>query len=579
MKKATISLLLFFGFQAIWAQEPLFLGDNYYHKRMVKVFEALKEHRPDKAASYWQDIEHKAAKDKTIDGSRPVKMLLYPVWQLSECMMMNQRDGRGKQGDQLLLYNPWSAYALLHTIYASGTDLRNANLFLTHKDIELQVADIKKSIEDNLLDSVRRASTEEGYDRLLGMLFDSREALTNLLRKEREQVAFDALCQTNSLKESQRYLDKYAQEATPWHKSIMTRRRDSLAFCGMATTAAACADYLRRYPESYLRDSVTWLLHERAFCEMPHTEQACNDYLAAYPASHRRLEVEGCRVDYAFDEARKADTMEGYERFLGNYRNSKYQDEAVGLLQQTARRKFWRADVDMAELARYRQGGAYRVESVCQLYDNLLLLPTSSMMMGYGTVSGRIVTVTAIGGTEHTEEMVFDRHHLLVSRYDSRTGKLTEYRYGFDNEHGFQLVSRIDGNTGGEVRYQLRYNNEGRLCEVGCTDGRRMVYTLTTAGAPATIANYERGRIAKTDTYEHTTARWMVIGSARPGGVSIAYTYNDHGDVATMSKMHGGVVMEQTRYEYDYGSSEGWTHMNQYNGTTLLLTKSRQYDR
>ena len=47
MKKSLLSLLLCAlscaAFTAL-AQQPLYLQDNYYHKRMVKVFKSLQEH-------------------------------------------------------------------------------------------------------------------------------------------------------------------------------------------------------------------------------------------------------------------------------------------------------------------------------------------------------------------------------------------------------------------------------------------------------------------------------------------------------------------------------------------------------
>ena len=151
MKKRLALLAVIMGvLGTINAQNAFFLGDNYYHKKMVKAFSALKEHKLDKAAGYWRDMEEKAAKDKEIDATQPIKMQLYPVWQLSECMMMNIRDGRGKSKD-CLLYDPWSAYLLLKKLSENTNDIRNANLFLLHKDIEIQVTDIKKSIERNLL--------------------------------------------------------------------------------------------------------------------------------------------------------------------------------------------------------------------------------------------------------------------------------------------------------------------------------------------------------------------------------------------------------------------------------------------
>ena len=62
MKNTVITLCLWVcvAGMAVAQTTPLCLGDNYYQKRMVKVFEALQEHKLDKAAKCWQEIEEKA---------------------------------------------------------------------------------------------------------------------------------------------------------------------------------------------------------------------------------------------------------------------------------------------------------------------------------------------------------------------------------------------------------------------------------------------------------------------------------------------------------------------------------------
>ena len=89
------------------------------------------------------------------------------------------------------------------------------------------------------------------------------------------------------------------------------------------------------------------------------------------------------------------------------------------------------------------------------------------------------------------------------------------------------------------------------------------------------ITHYDRGEDIKTDYYDNNL---KLVRSIRKG-VTIVYKYNAEGDVASMSKMKGNIVMESTTYEYEYGTDGLWTKMTQYNNGDYLLTKMRQFEK
>ena len=557
-------------------QGPLFLGDNSYHKKMVKAFSALKEHKLDKAAGYWRDMEEKAAKDKEIDAARPIKMQLFPVWQLSECMMMNIRDGRGKSKD-CLLYNPWSAYLLLKQLSKNGNDIRNANLFLLHKDIEIQVADIKKSIEENLIDSVRKESSEAAYDRLLQELFDYQDKTP--LEKEREQVAYGAIIQTDLVNECQRYMDKY-QTLNSSHLTNIERRRDSLAFVQLDTTAIACQIYLSRYPDSRFTASVYRLLERYAFNELSPTVEACKEYVQLYPSAEYIEQVKTMQCEYAFRDAKKTNTFGAYRYFLSEYRNSEFVEEARNLMEQALMKRFFNSSVTIDDLYKYfsASNGANGVDDtrINSLYTNLLLLPTSSMVMDCDGLTGNVNISTNANETESEERLVFNRQGLLTSHYHSRSGRNETFYYEFDATNGFKIASKTD-EGGNSISYSTKWNESGEISEIKGSDGSRIVYTDDPEYWKK--ASYYKGsNLVKTDYFGF---RYRLEKSQRSGGITIVYEYNSDGDVKSMHKQRGSTIMETTTYEYSYDTDARagrlWSTLWQYNNGNLLLMKHRRF--
>lgn len=558
------------------SREPLYQGDNYYQKRMVKVFSALKEHKLDKAAGYWRDIEEKAAKDKEIDGSCSIKMQLHPVWQLSECMMMNIRDGRGKSKD-CLLYDPWSAYLLLKTLSENGDNIRKANLFLTHKDIEMQVADIKKSIEENLIDSVREIGTEVAYDRLLQELFNYQNR--TLLEKEREQVAYDAIIKTDVVHECLRYMDKY-QRLNSSHFTNIELHRDSLAFVQLDSTAKACQNYLLSYPNSRFNSSVNKLLERYAFNELAPTVEACKEYIRLYPASDYMEKVKAMQCGYAFRDAKNTNTFGAYRKFMTEYRNSEFVEEARLLMEQALMKRFFNSSVSLDDLSKYfsTSNGANGVDDtrLYSLYNNLLFLPTSSMMMDCDGLIGNVNISTSINGTDSEEELEFNRQGLLTRHYHSRSGRNETFRYEFDPTNGFTIMSKSDGN-GYVVNYSTKWNEKGEIVEIKGSDGTRIIFS-DDAEYWKKVTHYKGSSVMKTDYYG---SRFRLEKSQRNGGIVIAYETNSDGDVKTMHKQRGNTIMETTTYEYNYevkaGDGRVWSTMWQYNNGSQVLTKHRRF--
>lgn len=566
-----------------FAQTPLYLSDNYYSKRMVKVFAAAKENKLEKAEDYWKDMEEKAAKDKKLPQGEKISALLSPVWQLSECVIMNTREGREK-GKVITSFDPWKAYDLLSSATRNQQeDVRCADLFLSNKDIGMSVASIKIKIEENLIKATSDIGTETAYDRLINTLYD----YTGIYKIEqaREEVAFREVIKTTQVKECVRYLEKY-KGIDRTHLLQMESRRDSLAFVQMGTTAKACKQYLTDYPQSQYKVDVTKLLHKYEFNEMAHTEAACEQYLKQYPFSEYASKVKELKVAYAFEEAKAKNSLTAYRTFLNKYGESVYADEAVRLTEDALMKRYFNSGVTIGDLEKY-VSGQDRIRKVddsriLALYTNLQTMTTSASMMEckglvgtvtLSTIDDRVDSLMATDvRTESEETLVFNPQGLLERHRHSRSGRRDEYQYDFDTRNGFRLVSKTD-NKGNVTKYTTTFDANGLLAELSSSKGEKLVYSFNDKQLNK-ITHYNKSGVVKTDYY----GSHLQLEKSVRNGVTIVYKYNSEGDVASMSKMKGNTVMESTTYEYEYSPEGLWTKMAQYNNGYYFLTKTRQYE-
>ena len=203
----------------------------------------------------------------------------------------------------------------------------------------------------------------------------------------------------------------------------------------------------------------------------------------------------------------------------------------------------------------------------------MLIMPTSALMMENRGLVGTVTITTSNNGIESEEVFVFNEQGLLERHNHSRSGRRDEYQYDFDERNGFRLVSKTD-NKGNITRYEASYDAKGLLTELSYSNGTKLSYSYRD-GVLEKITHYDRGEDIKTDYYDNNL---KLVRSIRKG-VTIVYKYNAEGDVASMSKMKGNIVMESTTYEYEYGTDGLWTKMTQYNNGDYLLTKMRQFEK
>ena len=550
MKNTVITLCLWVcvAGMAVAQTTPLCLGDNYYQKRMVKVFEALQEHKLDKAAKYWQEIEEKASSDNDISSMTPISQQLWPVWQLSEAMMMNTRDGRGKL-TSIVPFNPWGAYKQFKNACCSSIDdWQTAEQFLSHKNLKMHLAELKADFEKSLIDTVRRLKTEEAYDQLIELLYDYPDMAT--VEGEREMIAYDKIKHCGELSQYQRYLDKYG-ELNKNHHFTIEWRRDSTAFEQMGKTAAACKAYLAAYPKSQFNNSVQDLLHKYAFEEMDKTVEACQEYQRLYPQSEYNDTVKSLEMSYAGRDAKELDNIGAYRSFLETYPESPFEDEVKPLLQQAFERRYFSQVVTLNELHRIYvdvhalpQVDRSRVNT---LYQNLVFMPTSAFMKGYDGALGKVLLTDESASQDDEEIMIFNDQGLMVRHFDSRKKINDSYTYGFDPEKGFVLLSKVDA-KGNTVSYATKWNEYGDILEIAGSDGTTYGYTSDYEYMKR-VARYNGRKPIRTDYYNNN---FRIDKSVLAGNVNLVYRYNDDGDVAAIYKKKGRNRQDSTTYEYDY---------------------------
>ena len=576
-KRIAIGCLLLCVTGLLRAQVPLCLGDNYYQKRMVKVFEALNEHKLDKAARYWRDIEEKAADDASVNTGVAISQQLSPVWQLSEAVMMNTRDGRGKLTD-IVPYNPWGAYTLLKRACPTAESREIADYFLSVKNLKMSYAGIKADIEKNLIDTVRIINNEAAYDQLLELLVDCDQQHT--LEMEREQIAYNSIKQRGELSDYQRYLDKYGKLNSSHHFTIEWRR-DSLAFEQMGKTSTACKAYLAAYPNSRFNGMVRELLHRYAYDELDMTVVACKDYLRQYPESELTDSVKALERAYAFRDAKDQNNVGSYHQFLVDYPDARQADEARQLLQQAIERRYFSPTVTLDALQRFYYASdeldgvdKSRIQS---LYRNLVFMPTSAFMLGCDGLVGRVTLASDPTMRLDLEEMIFNDQGLLVRHYDLRRGLNDTYTYGFDEKNGFELESRTDA-SGKVINYVTKWNEVGDILEVAGSDGSMIGYSRDYDYLKRVI-HYNGRKVVKTDYYDDS---FKIDKSVISSNVSVSYLYNRAGDLVAAYKRNGKTVTDSTIYKYGYADSgsvnQMWIWKVQTNNGNVQPMRYRLFD-
>lgn len=543
---------------------------NNYKGDLAKAVSHILSGQLYRAEEIWANIRKKFIKEH--GAYTNVSDVLRPYWQISECMMLNtkgHRDDPKKVVDTP--YDPWAAYKMLRENTNSTDRLSGLNEFLAHKKIGLSVSAVKDSIESNLISMVDMVGTETEYDRLIATLY----SYPNIqkIKQKRETVAFRSIIRSESVAECKRYMDKYGNMDLA-HSKAISERRDSLAYVQLAATSSACEKYLQEYNDSRFRKEVTLLMYKYAFNELTPTEKACKEYIRKYPSSNYCEKVRELQEEYAFKEAKQESSINAFQTYLNSYPQSKYFQEALSLLDATFLRKYFNSSTTLADLQYFAQhenwndseGG----KQLCALLSNIQNLPSSIAESDCNGIWGdvNINTYIAETSTSYDEKFEINEQGLITKYYNSRSNRELQYKYLFDDVHGWQLTSRTD-EKGHTITYQYLYDEAGLIKELRVSDGSRLAFSYNGFNV-RTITHFKGNSITAVDSYNQLR---QMIKSVK-GSITINYEYNDEGDVVSMNKKRGSAVLEATSYEYEYDDGV-WTSMKQYHNGSFFLSKQR----
>ncbi|MBR6284373.1 MAG: hypothetical protein IKR25_08795 [Muribaculaceae bacterium] len=260
--------------------------------------------------------------------------------------------------------------------------------------------------------------------------------------------------------------------------------------------------------------------------------------LAGMPAMAQTQETPADRAveRQAYAEAKRLNTVDGWEIFINNYPESFYIEQARKLRDAAIVNSYCNSATTLERLVTYIDEETVQEPRIRMFYANLVNNPTHSyrfehMDVGFNGCTGTVREhITFADGSKARDNVyVFNAQGLLTeSRVTGSRGNVvvTTYTYAYDNLHGYTLktATRQGGNT---IDYEVFFNADDKL-EIITSDGsthkHKWVYTYN-----------DKGALQKLVITDGDTRRVLV--------------YND-----------GYIIREETqgrvlRYYYDYDSA------------------------
>lgn len=289
-------------------------------------FKALSAHDYVAAQECRHQIILKANQDQGIGDDQlhwDAKLIFdsYPLMELGEALMLSYPADYEHRSSMTVQRDPYKAYEYVNLVCHRDTLLAEANAQLVGSDIRLSVDKIKRGLESELLDDARRQGTEEAYDRVLSVFYNSQ--LYSTARAEQEQLVYPVVVGGDQIDALQAYLSKY-RGIDMAHSDAVEARLYQVAFDQMQATVQACQRYKKLYPLSPFIEQVKQKEMEYAFETLQPTGEACRSFLNEYPASPHTTQVWHKLYEYAYNEL--GDDLDACQRYLNELKNSPYND-------------------------------------------------------------------------------------------------------------------------------------------------------------------------------------------------------------------------------------------------------------
>lgn len=238
----------------------------------------------------------------------------------------------------------------------------------------------------------------------------------------------------------------------------------------------------------------------------------------------------------AYQDAKRLNTVDGWEIFINNYPESFFIEQARKFRDAAIVNRYCNGSTTLEQLTTYIDEEKVQEPRIRMFYANLVNNPTHSyryehMDVGFNGCTGTVTeTITfADGSRKRTNTFVFNEQGLLTeSSIMGSKGNVvkTTYTYDYDNLHGYRLKSATR-RGGATVDFDVFFNANDKL-EIITSDG-------TTHKRKWVLTYNDNGALTKLVSTDDDKRRVLV--------------YND-----------GYIIREETegrvlRYYYDYDSA------------------------
>lgn len=269
-----------------------------------------------------------------------------------------------------------------------------------------------------------------------------------------------------------------------------------------------------------------------AMCALPSFAQVSSDSIPA--TDNVRQEIRN-----AFNNARRAGTVEAWEIFINNYPESLYIEQARKMRDHAIVNSYCNPATTLERLVNYIEDNVAHEPRIRMFYANLVNNPTHSyryehMDIGFDGCTGRVDEhiEMADGSRARDNYFIFDDKGLLVEQsIMGRQGKprVATYTYAYNNLHSYSLKTCTY--EGKKSTGEATYDANDKLASIAIDDSRwtysyndlgSLVKLVSTAGKYSRTLVYNDGHIVREETagkvyrylydYDSATMKRYLIG-------------------------------------------------------------------
>jgi len=237
-----------------------------------------------------------------------------------------------------------------------------------------------------------------------------------------------------------------------------------------------------------------------AMCVLPSAAQVTSDSIPA--TDNVRQEIRD-----AFNNARRAGTVEAWEIFINNYPESLYIEQARKMRDNAIVTSYCNPETTLERLVDYIDENIAHEPRIRLFYANLVNNPTHSyrfehMDIGFNGCTGRVDEHIefADGSKSRDNYFVFNDKGLLVEQSimgRSGVARVYTYDYAYNNLHSYSLKSCMA--NGKKSKGEVTYDKNDKLQSIAI-DESRWTYSYNDMGALSKLVS-QAGKMSRTLVY------------------------------------------------------------------------------